>query len=91
MDLGNGGGSFASGNFINLKVAGSQKFYVNSAGNTAVTLTSSTNNRAVCHDTNGTGLDVLQDCSNTPLADFQEMYPTAQDVSVGDVLVCHYY
>ena len=32
MDLGNGGGSFASGNFINLKNAGTSKYTISSAG-----------------------------------------------------------
>jgi len=86
MNLANNSGTFASGNFINLEKAGSSVFSVNSLGNVKVTLTSSTHNYAICHDTNGTGLDTLEDCSGTPGADFQENYPAAQDVSWGDVL-----
>ena len=88
MNFGNGGGSFNSGNFIDLQTGGTRKFAVNSAGNASVTLTSiGATQYAVCHATDGAVLDALGDCSGAPTADYQEMYPTDGSVEAGDVLI----
>ncbi|PJE76332.1 hypothetical protein COV04_00460 [Candidatus Uhrbacteria bacterium CG10_big_fil_rev_8_21_14_0_10_48_11] len=86
MDIGNGAGSFASGNFIELKNAGVAKAHINSDGNTFVSLRS-TGTSAVCHPTNGAQTnEELTDCSGSVSADYAEMYPVADGITYGDVV-----
>ncbi|MEI6400269.1 MAG: hypothetical protein WCO58_01990 [bacterium] len=86
MDMAAGTGTF-SGNFLDFKNGSVQKFKVTSAGNTSVNLATSTNNFAVCHETNGAGVDQLKDCSGAPTADYAEMYPVETGATFGDVVV----
>jgi len=85
MDIAVTGGTF-SGNFANFKNAGTSKFRVDKDGYTFVNLATSTNNYAVCHETNGAGVDQLKDCAGTPSADYAEMYPVDDDVEFGDIV-----
>ncbi len=86
MDIGNGSGSFASGNFLSLKNAGSQKAHFDSGGNAYVTLASA-NTFALCHATNGAQTDEkITDCSGSVSADYAEMYPVEHGVNYGDVV-----
>jgi hypothetical protein len=86
IDLGNGTGSFASGNFISLKNAGSQKFHIDSAGNAYATFASS-GTAALCHATNGTATDEkITDCTGSVDADYAEMYPVASDITFGEIV-----
>jgi hypothetical protein len=55
------------------------------AGNVFLTLdTAGTTNSGVCWD--AAGVTLLYDCDGTPTADYMEMYPTANDVEVGNVV-----
>ncbi|MDE2312255.1 MAG: right-handed parallel beta-helix repeat-containing protein, partial [Patescibacteria group bacterium] len=79
MDLGNSGGSFASGNFINLKVAGSSKFTVNQAGK--VTAAGGFNGQCLTSgsfNTNG---------GTSCNMDVAEIYNASEPVAAGDVLI----
>jgi hypothetical protein len=87
IDLGNSGGSFASGNFFTLKNAGTQKAHVNSAGNLFATLRN-TGTFAVCHTTQGAIADEeLTDCAVSVNADYAEKYSVDPDVEFGDIVV----
>lgn len=85
MDLASGSGTF-SGDFVNFKNNTASKFKVTSTGDTSVNLATSTNNFAVCHETNGAGVDQLKDCSGAPTADYAEMYPVESGATVGDIV-----
>jgi len=89
LDIGNtgtGGGSFASGNFVSLKNAGSQKFHIASTGVVSATFTS-TGTKALCHASAGAATDeAITDCSGTPAADYAEMYPMDAGITYGDVV-----
>ncbi len=57
-------------------------------GTLEVNLPASTNNFAVCHETNGASNDqILKDCTSTPSADYMENYPVASDVEKGDIVI----
>ncbi len=86
MDFATGSGTF-SGNFADFQNNNVSKFKIDSAGNTFVNLAASTNNYAVCHETNGAGVDQLKDCSGAPAADYAEMYPVAEGIEFGDIVV----
>ena len=66
--------------------SGAALLSVNANGQISMNLSVSTNNWALCHETNGAGLDVIKDCSGSPQADYQEVYPTDGSVNWGDVL-----
>ncbi len=85
MDLASGSGTF-SGDFANFKNNTVSKFKVTSAGDTSVNLAVSTNAFALCHETNGAGVDQIKDCGAAPTADYAEMYPVAQGVEYGDIV-----
>lgn len=86
FDVANNSGTFASGNFINAKSGGTTKFKVDNSGNASVNLASSTGNFTLCHDTNGTGLDVIKDCNPGPGADYMEFYPAEPNIQTADVV-----
>ncbi len=86
MDLGNNGGSFASGNFISLKNAGTEKFHVTSTGATYVSLPGTQTTVALCHATNGqSNNDQIVDCSGAP-SDYAEWYAAKPEVQAGEVV-----
>jgi hypothetical protein len=85
MDFATGSGSF-TGDFADFQKNNTTMFKVTNAGVTSVTLTSSSNNYALCHDTNGTGLDAIQDCSGSPSADYAEMYPVSEGINYADIV-----
>ncbi len=87
IDLGNGTGSFNSGNFISLKNAGTQKFHVTSTGATFVSLPGTQNTVALCHANNGqSNNDEIVDCSGAP-SDVAEMFGTTDAaVEAADVV-----
>ncbi|MEO5635206.1 MAG: hypothetical protein ABIR14_01290, partial [Candidatus Paceibacterota bacterium] len=85
MDFATASGTF-SGNFLDLQNNNVSKFKVTSAGNTSMNLATSTNNFAICHETNGAGVDQLKDCNGAPSADYAEMYPIEYSVEFGDIV-----
>jgi hypothetical protein len=86
MDFATGSGTF-SGNFVDFQNNNVSKFKVTSAGDTSVNLAVSTNGFALCHETNGAGVDQIKDCGAAPTADYAEMYPVEQGVEFGDIVV----
>ncbi len=92
IDLGNGGGSFASGNFIDARTAGTSKFKVNSAGVITAGLSATASTNAVCSSlANATGPTAgvayeFRDCNAAPAADYAEDYPVEQGVDYTDVV-----
>lgn len=78
IDLGNNSGSFASGTFINLKVAGASKFSVNQAGK--VTATGGFNGQ--CLSSGNFGSSTSGSCN----MDVAEIYHASEAVGAGDVL-----
>lgn len=85
MDFASGSGTF-SGDFANFKNNSVSKFKVTSAGDTSVNLAVSTNGFALCHETNGAGVDQIKDCGATPTADYAEMYPVQEGIEFGDIV-----
>ena len=60
---------------------------VDTSGNLSVQLTSSTNNFALCHETNGAGAaQQIKDCAGAPGADYMEMYSVTSDSQKGDIV-----
>ncbi|MDB4940466.1 MAG: hypothetical protein JWO40_891, partial [Candidatus Doudnabacteria bacterium] len=88
VDLGNGTGSFASGNFISLRNAGTEKMHVSSTGATFVSLPGTQTTIALCHTNNGqTNNDEIVDCSGAP-SDLAENFGTDDPtISAGDLVV----
>jgi hypothetical protein len=86
MDFATGSGSF-TGNFVDFQNNNVSKFKVTSAGDISADLAVSTNGFALCHETNGAGVDQIKDCGAAPTADYAEMYPVATDVDYGDIVV----
>ncbi len=90
MDIGNGSGTFASGNFINLKKAGTTKFQVASTGIAGVNFNGAPTTFGVCHsgaDINA-ATDAVRDlvaCNGAP-SDLAEWYETVPGVEAGDVV-----
>jgi hypothetical protein len=86
MDIGSGGGSFASGNFVSLKNSGSQKSHIDSDGNLFATFNSASTN-ALCHATNGTATDEeITDCTGSVNADYAEIYPVEAGITYGELV-----
>ena len=85
MDFASGSGTF-NGDFINLKNNTTSKFKVTSAGDTSVNLAVSTNGYALCHETNGAGVDQIKDCGAAPQADYAEKYPVSEGIEFGDIV-----
>ncbi len=87
MDIGNGGGSFNSGTFINLKSAGTRKMHVDFDGSTFVSLTGSTATDRLCWDGSGGTDEEIVDCTGTP-GDLAENFGTNDPTIVAaDVVV----
>jgi hypothetical protein len=56
------------------------------AGTLEINVTASTNNFALCHETNGASSNqIIKDCTGTPAADYMEMYSVDSNMSVGDI------
>ncbi len=75
-----------SQDIITASASATTRFTVNSAGNTFVTLRN-TATSAVCHVTNGAGYDELTDCLTSVSADYAEMYPVANDITYGEIVM----
>lgn len=92
IDLGNGGGSFASGNFIDARTAGTTKFKVNSVGVISAGLGSTASTNAICSSlanatspTSGVAYE-FRDCNAAPAADYAEDYPVASNVEYEEIV-----
>ena len=42
---------------------------------------------ALCHDTNGAGIDEIKDCNGGPMADYAEQYPVEVGAAMGDIVM----
>lgn len=85
IDMATGSGGF-SGNFVDFQKNNVSLFRVDDTGDTFVNLAVSTNNYALCHETNGAGVDQIKDCAGAPSADYAEMYPVEAGVEFGDIV-----
>jgi hypothetical protein len=85
MDFATGSGGF-SGNFVDFQKNNTSLFRVDDTGDTFVNLAVSTNGYALCHETNGAGVDQIKDCGAAPAADYAEMYPVEDGIQYGDIV-----
>ena len=90
MDMAVGSGTF-SGNFVDFKNAGVQKFKVTSAGVVSMGLSGTASTNAVCSSlanatapTAGTAYEI-RDCNAAPAADYAEMYPVETGIEYGEL------
>ncbi len=91
MDMAVGSGSF-TGDFLDLKNAGVQKFKVTSAGVVSMGLSGTASTNAICSSlanttapTAGTAYEI-RDCNAAPAADYAEMYPMETGMEFGDIV-----
>jgi hypothetical protein len=91
IDMAVGSGTF-SGDFLDFKNAGVQKFKVTSAGVVSMGLSGTASTNALCSSlanatapTAGTAYEI-RDCNAAPAADYAEMYPVEEGVEFGDIV-----
>jgi len=77
-------GNLTGGTVFSL--GGGSNWGVTTAGTATFTYASS-GQYALCHATNGAGTEAITDCASGPTADYAEIYPVAQGIDYGDVVV----
>jgi hypothetical protein len=77
-----------TGNFLNLKAAGTTNMHVTSAGKIFASLTAATGTFGICHSTNGAETNVeFTDCNGAP-GDLAENFGTTDSsIEAGDVVI----
>ena len=92
MDFATGSGTF-SGNFADFQRNNVSQFRITNTGVVSMGLGSTAATSAVCSSlangtapTSGVAYEI-RDCSNTPVADYAEMYPVEEGIEYGDIVM----